>query len=81
MALADLRIEELVLQVPGLGRDQAARLSVLVSERLATLQATGATPLLAGPVRLRLRDPASLPLEQLAEHITHALIARLGLEA
>lgn len=78
MALADLRVDELVLQVPGLSRDEGGRLARLVRERLALMAVTGPLPAFAGAVRLTLDASGSEPLEDLAERIVTALAARLG---
>ncbi len=82
MPLVDLRLDELVLQVPGLTRDQGSRLGRLVLERLATKAATGSVPSLTGGLRLELDAslPQALSLDELAERIVVGLSARLGLE-
>ncbi len=81
MPLADLHVDELVLQVPGLTRAEGVRLGTLIEERLAARAATGRFPSHAGRLEVDVDLPTALPLDQLAEQIVLRLSVQLGLEA
>jgi hypothetical protein len=80
MPLADLRVDRLVLRVPGLTHAEGVRLGTLVEERLAARAASGRFPSYAGRVEIDLDLPAALPLDRLAEQIVLRLSVELGLE-
>ncbi|MEM7676329.1 MAG: hypothetical protein AAF449_10040 [Myxococcota bacterium] len=86
MALVDLRIDELVLRVPGLSRAQADRLGRLIREGLTTKVANGRAPAYTGALTVQLTGlpsidaPAGAGLEALADRIVNRLAEQLGLE-
>ena len=81
MPLADLKIDELVLRVPGLTQEEGARLGDLIQQRLATRAATGRFPAHTGRLQVDMNLSPALPLDRLAEQIVLRLSVELGLES
>lgn len=80
VATADLRLDELVLRVPGLGARDAARLGELVAAKLVDRARAGVAPSSLARLQVKLDLAPGLPLETLADQIVTRIAASLGLE-
>lgn len=77
MDAADLRIDRLVLRVPGLTPDEARALGREVAERLARAPAPGSAARV-GALELRVDVPRGVPREHLARLVAERIRGRLG---
>jgi hypothetical protein len=69
------KIDELILRVPGLDRDQARQLADEVAELLA--RELPGLPMLPAGISLRLRIDSDVPPRELAAHLAQQILSGL----
>lgn len=73
-----VRIDELVLRVPGLGREEAQHLGQEVARHVADGLPPQIRPTHLRALDLRVAIPAMTPRERMAKSITDAILERLA---